>query len=49
MKKYIKTYDNRGASLMTNGNNQVYSIIVNCISEGTPNNSAAGLSLKSVD
>lgn len=43
---YIKTFDNRGASLMTNGNNQVYSTIVNCISEGTPNNSAAGLSYK---
>ena len=43
---YIKTYDNRNASLMTNGNNQVYSVIVNCISEGTPTNSAAGLTYK---
>jgi hypothetical protein len=40
---YIKTFDNRGTSLMTNGNNQPYSYIVNCINEGTPTNSASGL------
>lgn len=28
---------------MTNGNNQPYSYIVNCINEGTPTNSASGL------
>ena len=43
---YIKNFDNRGASLMTNGNNQGYGVIVNCINEGTPTNSQAGLTYK---
>ena len=43
---YIKNFDNTSASLMTNGNNQVYGVIVNCINEGAPTNSQAGLTYK---